>query len=137
MFAVLMASALMAFAVIDGVVIPQEDYATAYNNAQNGGRPLMVVISSEACPGCVNLKNTTLKEMQLGGQLEGVSLVVIDRDQDPTLASKLMRGTRIPQIIMFSKASTGRWQRSQLTGFQSSGPIRDLIRGALSAFHRS
>jgi len=47
-----------------------------------------------------------------------------------------MREQKIPQIIVFSKSTTGRWERSQLIGYQPQGPVRNLIRSAISALRR-
>lgn len=134
MFALLVAAVMANLSVL---ATPPDDYATAYEKAEKTGKPLMVVISAPWCPACVSLKNTTLREMQSGGQLEDVSVVVIDRDQDSALAERLMRGQMIPQVIVFSKQNTGRWQRAQLTGFQTPGTIRQLLRNALSPLARS
>lgn len=134
MFALLVAAVMANLSVLAS---PPDDYATAYEQAQKTGKPLMVVISAPWCPACVSLKDTTLREMQSGGQLEDVSVVVIDRDKDSALAERLMRGQTIPQVIVFSKQKAGRWQRAQLTGFQTPGTIRQLLRNALSPLARS
>ncbi len=134
MFALLVAAVMANLSVL---AAPPDDYATAYEKAEKGGKPLMVVISAPWCPACVSLKNTTLREMESGGQLQDVSVVVIDRDRDSALAERLMRGQTIPQVIVFSKQDAGRWQRAQLTGFQTPGTIRQLLRNALSPLSRS
>lgn len=134
MFALLVAAVMANVSVL---ATPPDDYATAYEQAQKSGKPLMVVISAPWCPACVSLKNTTLREMESGGQLEDVNVVVIDRDRDSKLAEQLMRGQTIPQVIVFSKKDTGRWQRAQLTGFQTPGTIRQLLRNALAPLARS
>jgi len=113
------------------------DYSSAYQESQANGKPLMVIISAEWCPACHTLKDTTIKDLEASGQLSEVSVAVVDRDAQPELANKLMRGQRIPQIIVFSKADSGRWERSQLTGFQPQGPVRQLIRSAMTAVRRS
>ncbi len=112
------------------------DYATAYQKAQTEDKPLMVIVSAKWCPACQTLKNTTIKEMEASGELDEVSVAVVDHDADPKLAGELMRGGSIPQIIVFTKANSGGWKRSQLTGFQSRGPVRNLIRSAVSAVRR-
>lgn len=112
------------------------DYATAYQQSQQSDKPLMVIVSAQWCPACHTLKDTTIKDLEASGQLSEVNVAVVDRDAEPELAQKLMRGQMVPQIIMFSKTSTGRWERSQLTGYQSQGPVRQLIRAAVSAVRR-
>jgi thioredoxin-like negative regulator of GroEL len=105
-------------------------YADAYRLAQIEGKPLMVVVSSDACPACVTLKANTLSAMQDSGELADVRVTVVNKDEDPRLASRLMRGRMIPQIIVFSESKTG-WKRFQLTGYQTQGGVRSLIRRAL------
>lgn len=105
-------------------------YADAYRLAQAEGKPLMVVVSSDACPACVTLKSNTLSAMQNNGELENVRLAVVNKDHDPQLASRLMRGRMIPQIIVYSETNSG-WKRLQLTGYQTQDGVRSLIRKAL------
>ncbi len=106
-------------------------YADAYRMAQAEGKPLMVVVSSDDCPACVTLKSDTLQNLESSGGLADVSLAIVNRDTDPQLASRLMRGRMIPQIIVFSQ-SQGEWKRMQLTGYQTQGGVRSLIRKALT-----
>ncbi len=126
----------MALTGVSGTPVVPQDYATAYKESQQSDKPLMVIVSADWCPACHTLKDTTIKEMQSDGQLDGVNVAIVDRDDQPELASKLMRGQMIPQIIVFAKTPTGNWQRSQLTGFQSHGPVRQLLRSATSALRR-
>lgn len=106
-----------------------QDYAAAYRTAQQEGKPLMVVVGADWCPACVNLKATTLTSLAQTGQLEDVSVAVVDQDAEPELAAQLKQGQTIPQIIVFSQTDSG-WKRTQLTGFQSQGPVRSLIDSA-------
>lgn len=110
---------------------PTQSYSDAYRTAQQSGKPLMVVVSGEGCPACQTLKTSTLKQLQSNGQLEDVTLTVVDRDREPELAGQLMRGPMIPQIIVFSQTDDG-WKRLQLTGYQTQGRVRTLIRKALT-----
>lgn len=115
----------------------EHDYTQAYQESQLQGKPLMVIVGAQWCPACHTLKDTTIKQLQTSGQLDDVCVAVVDRDAQPQLANQLMRGQMIPQIIVFAKGNSGRWERSQLTGFQSPGPVRQLILSAMSAIRRS
>lgn len=126
----------MVFAGLAGTSPVQHSYATAYQESQQSDKPLMVIVSAEWCPACHTLKDKTIAQMRASGQLDGVNVAIVDRDAEPELAGKLMRGQMIPQIIVFAKTPTGRWQRSQLTGFQSDGPVRQLLRAASSPLRR-
>ncbi len=114
----------------------QSNYAEAYRKSQVEGKPLMVIVSAQWCPACHTLKDTTIRDLETSGQLSEVNLAVVDRDAEPALAKQLMRDQKIPQIIVFSKSTTGRWERSQLIGYQPQAPVRSLIRSALSALRR-
>ena len=119
-----------------GVVSDSTDYASAYQSAQEKNQPLVVVVGAEWCPACVNLKQTTIASMEASGELQEVSLAVVDQDAQPDLARQIKQGEMIPQIVVFHKTQNG-WRRSQLTGFQSAGPIRSLIRKTAAKIGRS
>lgn len=130
----LFCAALIASANVAGT--HSEDYADAYRQAEREGKPLMVLVSAQWCPACVSLKDKTLRQMQRSGELDDVCVAVVDCDAQPELAKQLRRGHSIPQLIVFAKRDGGSWKRTQLTGFQSSGPIRNLIRAAGSTMRR-
>jgi thioredoxin-like negative regulator of GroEL len=110
----------------------QQTYATAYEKSLSEGKPLVVLVSAQWCPACDVLKDTTLKSLEQSGELADVSVAVVDRDAEPELAQQLMEGEKkVPQIIVYSQNTTGRWQRKKLTGYQPTQPVRSLIRSAL------
>jgi len=106
-----------------------QDYTLAYKRSVEEDKPLMVVVGAEWCPACNVLKKTTIANMEMTGELDDVSLAVVDRDAEPELAKRLMADEKmIPQIIVFSKTDDGRWSRERLTGYQPAQPIRSLLR---------
>ncbi len=110
----------------------QQNYADAYKKSVAEDKPLMVVVSAPWCPACNVLKDTTLRTMEQSGELDAVSLAVINRDEEPVLAQQLTKGDNLlPQIIVYTKSDNGSWQRRRLTGYQPRQPIRSLIRRAL------
>ena len=89
----------------------------------------MVVVSASYCPACDVLKKTTIANMTQTGELDAVSVAVVDRDAQQELAKKLMVNEgMVPQIIVFSKSQNGRWNRKLLKGYQPVQPVRSLIR---------
>ena len=109
----------------------EQSYAQAYTESLEEKKPLLVVVGAPWCPACRVLKESTLKPMAKTGELDDVSFVVINRDENPALAAKLTQGEKtIPQIILYTPAEDG-WKRRKLRGFQSKQPIRSLIQKAL------
>ncbi len=109
----------------------QQSYAQAYTKSLEERKPLLVVVGAPWCPACRVLKESTLKPMAKTGELDDVSFVVINRDENPALAAKLTQGEKtIPQIILYTPGEDG-WKRRKLRGFQSKQPIRSLIQKAL------
>jgi thioredoxin-like negative regulator of GroEL len=109
----------------------QQNYAEAYRDSVSQQKPLLVVVGAPWCPACNSLKQSTILPMAELGELDGVSLAMINKDEDPELAKELTGGEQmIPQIILYTPDHGG-WKRQKLTGFQSKQPIRNLIRRAL------
>jgi thioredoxin-like negative regulator of GroEL len=111
--------------------IMQQNYEEAYKQSISEHKPLMVVVGAPWCPACNVLKETTIRSMAQTGELDDVSLAVVNRDEDPELAKKLTAGERmLPQIIVYTN-DHGSWKRRKLLGFQPKQPVRQLIRRAL------
>ena len=111
----------------------KQDYAEAYKQSVAEDKPLMVVVGAPWCPACNVLKDTTIRTMAKSGELDDVSITMINRDKDPELAQQLTEGVKtIPQIIVYTKSDSGRWKRRRLMGYQPRQPIRTLIRRALN-----
>ena len=128
-----MVSLLLAL-VLSGVTSEQQltqDYAEAYQQSVDQQKPLMVVVGAPWCPACNVLKETTITPMAQTGELDTVSLAVINRDDDPELVKELTKGEKmLPQIIVFTQ-NKGQWKRRKLMGYQPKRPVRSLIRQAL------
>lgn len=109
----------------------QQNYTDAYRQSVSEHKPLMVVVGAPWCPACNVLKETTIKQMAQTGELDSVSLAMINRDDDPELVQELTKGEKLlPQIIVFTEDNGG-WKRRSLMGYQPKQPIRSLIRKAL------
>jgi len=107
-------------------------YAAALKDAEARNRPLVVLVGANWCPGCQTMKHRVLPRLAARGRLASVNYVVVDSDQQPQLASQLMRGNSIPQLIVFSRSESG-WQRSQITGAASEQEVQSLIDRAVAA----
>jgi thioredoxin-like negative regulator of GroEL len=102
------------------------DYSAAYKLAKQTQRPLLVLVGADWCPACQTMKNSVFPALQKAGGLEHVAFAVVNYDHQTTLARKLMRGSSIPQLIMYHQTEKG-WQRSSLIGSQSVSTVQNLI----------
>ncbi|MEX0678915.1 MAG: thioredoxin family protein [Pirellulales bacterium] len=102
------------------------DYATAFKETEETGRPLVVLIGADWCPGCRTMKYTTIPELEKKGGLRKVTFAYVNTDQERKLAGKLMRGGSIPQLVMYQKTDSG-WTRKQLTGAQSATSVEAFL----------
>jgi thiol-disulfide isomerase/thioredoxin len=108
------------------------DYATAYREANETGKPLVVLVGADWCPGCRQMKYSAIPELEKKGGLNNVNYVYLNSDEDSTLAGKLMKGGSIPQLIMYHKTDEG-WKRQQLTGAQAVSEIERFIERGVDA----
>src|SRR5207248_10482135 len=102
-------------------------YHAALRDAQIQQRPLLVLVGADWCPGCRTMKQRILPALTRRGALRPVTLVHVDADSDADTARQLMRGNSIPQLIVFSRTSAGRWHREQITGTASEAEVESLI----------
>ena len=103
-----------------------QDYATAFKHTEETGKPLVVLIGADWCPGCRTMKHSTMPQIEKGGSLKKVAFAYVNTDHDKALAGKLMKGGSIPQLVMFQKTNKG-WTRKQLTGAQSSSSVEEFL----------
>jgi thiol-disulfide isomerase/thioredoxin len=108
------------------------DYDAAYRQTTETGRPLVVLVGADWCPGCRQMKNTAMPEVEKRGGLNDVSFAYVNTDKQSDLAGKLMKGGSIPQLIIYHKTDSG-WQRQQLTGAHAPGEIEAFISRAADA----
>jgi len=109
-----------------------QDYATAYQQTHETGRPLVVLIGADWCPGCRQMKYTAIPEVERQGGLGKVAFAMVNADNDGELAGKLMSGGTIPQLVVYHKTTTG-WKRQQLTGARSATEVQSFIDQATTA----
>jgi len=102
------------------------DYAAAYHQAVQTGQPLVVLVGADWCPGCQQMKNAAIPELEKKGGLNKVVLAHVNTDRQSQLAGKLMQGSSIPQLVMFYKTDAG-WKRQHMTGARSAGDIQTFL----------
>jgi len=109
-----------------------QDYATAYRQAAESGRPLVILIGADWCPGCRQMKYTAIPELEKSGGLRKTAFAYVNADQQSDLAGKLMKGASIPQLVVYRKTESG-WMRQQLTGAHSASAIKSFLDQASEA----
>jgi thioredoxin-like negative regulator of GroEL len=120
---------LIEAAILGGGATP---YEQAFDETQANGRPLLVLVGADWCPGCRTMKHGVLARMQDQGRLERVNFALVDADAHSSIAGRLMKGGMIPQLIAFSKGADGKWRREQITGATSQSAVESLIDRALA-----
>jgi thiol:disulfide interchange protein len=128
-------SALSAGIVLQLALIStgSQSYAQVQKQAAANGQPLLVLVGTDWCPGCRTMKDNTLARMTSRGLLKKVNYATVNAEEESELASYLMRGNSVPQLIVFSKRPDGEWHREQITGTATEGQVTALIERARAA----
>ena len=110
---------------------PQEkvSYEAAYSKAQEESKPLVVLVGADWCAACKKMKANTIEPMKKSGEFSEVVFTNVDKDAQPEVCQQIMQGETLPQIIVFAKGNGG-WRKYSLTGMQSEGRVKELIRKA-------
>jgi thioredoxin-like negative regulator of GroEL len=103
-----------------------DEYDAACAKAEKEKKPLLVLVGASWCASCQVMKKDTIEPMKGSGELSEVVVAVVDKDTRPELAEQLMRGSTLPQVVMFKQDADG-WKRYSLTGMQSQSRIRELL----------
>jgi thiol-disulfide isomerase/thioredoxin len=107
-----------------------QTYEQAFEESQSSGKPLVVLVGADWCPGCVTMKGSVMPRMQASGYLRPVNYAHIDADSE--LAGQLLRGNSIPQLIVFSQSADGKLHREYLVGATSDQSVAAAIDRAVS-----
>ncbi len=109
-----------------------QDYATAYKATQENGRPLVVLVGAEWCPGCRTMKHSVIPQLEKEGGLANVAFAYVNADDESRLAGQLMQGGTIPQLILYHKTDTG-WKRQRIIGARAASEVQSFIEEATGA----
>lgn len=112
-----------------------QPYPEAYKTTEESGRPLLVLVGADWCPACEVMKKQTLAKLEKEGKLKQLSFSIVNADKEPAISRQVMRGSSIPQLILFEKTASG-WKRSQITGGASQGDVEAFISRAVEQFAR-
>ena len=121
---------LVALVQVSALGASQQDFNQAYHQSLTTGRPLVVLVGAGWCPACQKMKNSILPQVAKSGGLNKVVFTHVDFDQQRQLASRLSRGTSIPQLIRFDQTPAG-WKSKRLVGARSPGDVYHFINTGL------
>jgi len=97
------------------------------DTASRSEKPILTVFSAKWCAPCQLMKNSVIKPMEASGELNSVSLVMVDVDIDKEFTSRQIgEDFTIPTIILFFKED-GRWLRYKIIGYQTKDKILQII----------
>lgn len=74
-------------------------YDEAYKSAQVNGKPLVVLVGADWCPGCVIMKDKIMPKVDTSN----VNYATVNSSTHPKLASELLSGNSIPQLVIYKK----------------------------------
>jgi thioredoxin-like negative regulator of GroEL len=106
-------------------------YAAAYQDTQDSGKPLVVLVGASWCPACRSMKTSTMPGVAAQGGLANVAFAYVNTDAQSELAGQLMEGNMIPQLVMYEKTADG-WKLTRLVGAQSVDAVQDFLRPAVA-----
>ncbi|MCE9605572.1 MAG: thioredoxin family protein [Planctomycetia bacterium] len=107
-------------------------YEQAFEENAKTGKPLVVLIGAEWCPGCVTMKRSSMPAVAKDAVFGEVAYTVLDTDKQTAIAQQMMQGGSIPQLVMFHKTAAG-WQHDRLVGAQSPTAIIQFLRKGIKA----
>ena len=108
-----------------------KDYASARQATVATGKPMVVMVGTDWCPPCQNMKRTILPRVRQGGLLRKVIFAVVNPDRESQLAQQITGGGPIPQLVMFRKSGKG-WLRTKLVGGQTVEAVEEFISEGLA-----
>lgn len=118
--------ALAALLQVSLLATGTDNYKNAYEETQETGKPLVVLVGADWCPGCQTMHNSVMPELASRGDLKKVSFAQVNTDREGTLANQLMAGNRIPQLIMYTKTADG-WKIDRMIGAQSPEAVEEFL----------
>ena len=124
------AAALCATSFV-GSASDSTTYAEAHRITAKTGKPMIIMVGTDWCGPCQQMKKSILPEVRKHGMFKDVSFAMVNADRQQDLARKLTGGGPIPQLVMYRKTNDG-WKRSKLVGGQSVKKVEGFINKGLS-----
>lgn len=104
--------------------LPEIEYQEARRRFNEEKKPLLIVLHASWCQPCHQLIDRTLPRV---GNLDAVSLTLVDVDADPELCAKLSSSKSIPQMILFYYDNKQEACKKVVVGAKSAEQIEEMI----------
>ncbi len=108
-----------------------ETYTETHRASIQTGRPMVIMVGTDWCAPCQQMKKTVLPQVRQRGLLRKVAFAFINPDRDSELAAKLTGGGPVPQLVMYRHTANGWWRR-KLVGGQSVEAVEKFINEGLA-----
>ena len=105
-------------------------YAAAHREMKEHGRPLLVLIGADWCPGCQIMKQTMGRDGIRKSLANRVAYAQVNKDEEARIASRILKGDRIPQLVLFRRTRDG-WKATRMIGAQSEGAVQSFVESGL------
>ena len=109
-----------------GTATVAKSYREAYQDAQAGDKPLLVLVTATWCPPCQVMKQTTIPQLIRSDSFKDFHYATVDLDQEKELGKQLIGKRGLPQLIMFEKEGD-KWVRRYLRGIQTVETVQAFI----------
>ncbi len=103
-----------------------KSYREAYQDAQAGDKPLLVLVTATWCPPCQVMKQTTIPELMRKDSFKDFHYATVDLDREKELGHQLIGKRGLPQLIMFEQEN-GKWVRRYLRGIQTVETVEAFV----------
>lgn len=123
---VLLSAAVFALAAQNCNAQEAVNYKTAYQRAQAGDKPLLVLVTAEWCPPCQDMKRTTIPALMQKSAFKNFHYATVDYDRDGKVARQLIGDRGVPQLIMYEKRE-GKWVRRYLSGYKTAQTVEAFV----------
>lgn len=107
-------------------------YSQAHQAMRETGRPMVVLVGAEWCPGCRTMKSRVLPEVARRGGLKHVVYTHVNYDKQRNLARRMLKGSTIPQLIMYYQTADG-WKNIRIVGAKNADDVERFIHYGLKA----
>lgn len=121
----LISTLLCLMVALSGSCAFGQSYEQGLAKAESTESPLVIVVTASWCQPCKRLK-AEIDSMRKHEMRDAI-VVYVDAEERAELASQLMEGSTVPQLVMFHHSKSG-WHRVRAVGLQTKDRILEMLR---------